>query len=60
VPDTTYPQISGNINKHLHVLNIYYMFSWNLSNIQCYTKYIRVGLSKMDEAGGYEKVHEPV
>ena len=60
MPDTTYPQITCDINKHLHILNIYYMFGWNLSNIKCYTKYIGVGLSKMNEAGGDEKVYELV
>jgi hypothetical protein len=36
------------------------MFGWYLGNIQRYPKNIGIGLSKMDKAGGYEKVHEPV
>jgi hypothetical protein len=36
------------------------MFGWYLCNIKRYPEYIRIGLSKMDEAGGYEKIHKMI
>jgi len=59
MPDTSNSQLAGNINKHLHIFfYIHNIFGGHLFDIQRYPKDVGIGLSIVNKAGGYEKVHK--
>ncbi len=50
----------GNLDEHGTVFNIKDLCGRNLGDIQSHSKDVRVGLAKMDEARGNEKIYEPI
>jgi hypothetical protein len=54
------PQTYRDLDKHRGVFDIDYLNGWNLRDIERNTKDVCVRLSQVDEAGGNEKIHEPV
>jgi hypothetical protein len=60
VKNASNPQTFRDLDEHRGVFDIDYLIGRNLRDIERNTKDVCIRLSQVDEAGGNEKIHEPI